>query len=78
MVVKQIANILNTVFAETIGESAQFNEDLSNFVDVGTQITGTIDLNDQKFVEQIFGKLIDRIGQTYIDSKAYTAKDWGI
>lgn len=78
MIVKQIANILNTVFAETIGESAQFNEDLSNFVDVGTQITGTIDLNDQKFVEQIFGKLIDRIGQTYIDSKAYTAKDWGI
>lgn len=78
MLTKQISNVLNSVFAEAVGEENQFTEDLSNFVDVAEEITSTIDLSNTKWVEGIFKKLIDRIGKTVIESKAYKAQDWGI
>lgn len=78
MKVKQIANVLNDVFAESVGEENQFKEDLSNFVDVFESISGTLNLGDNKWVEGIFNSLVDRIGKTMIDSKMYKAEDWGI
>lgn len=75
---KQIANVLNDVFAETIGEEAQFKEDLSNFVSVGEKALDSIDFSDNKAVESVYGKLINKIGKTIIEADEYKAKDWGI
>lgn len=70
MEIKQIASILNTVInSEQLGESAVVNEDLSNIVDVGKQLSSssTFDNNFDNFTKS----LIDRIGLTLFDTKQY-------
>lgn len=78
MTTKQIADVLNSVFAETIGEENQFTENLSNFVDIADKLGDSISLTDTKYMEGIFKQLIDRIGKTIIESKSYKGQDWGI
>ena len=57
MKVTQIAEILNTINAEIIGESAVVKEDLTNIVDVGREVLGAVD------IENYTRSLIDRIGR---------------
>lgn len=61
---KQIGTILNTVFAEVIGDTAQVQEDLSNIVEVGETIFSgdTINLSDNNF-DNYVRKLIDQVGK---------------
>lgn len=71
MNVKQIATILNTVInQEQIGKSAIVEEDLSNIVDVGKQLTtaGTFGNNFDNFTKS----LIDRIGYTIFVDRSYS------
>jgi hypothetical protein len=73
MNVKQIANILNTtIVPETIGESAVVKEDLSNIVDVGRQITESAAFGDN--FDNIFKKLVNRIGKVIFVDRPYTSK----
>lgn len=73
MNVKQIANILNTtIVPETVGESAVVNEDLSNIVDVGRQITESAAFGDN--FDNLFKKLVNRIGKVIFDDRPYTSK----
>lgn len=59
---KQIGAIVNDIFSELIGESAQVTEDLSNIVEVGRVITenSTFDENYDNYVR----KIIDKVGKT--------------
>lgn len=75
MKVNQIASIMNTVFSEIIGDSEPINEDLSNIVDVGRQIT-----SNSLYLDNIDGysrSIIDKVGLTIFDDKTYrgTAPD---
>ena len=76
MKVNQIATILNSVYNEIIGESALVNEDLSNIVDVGRQITSSTQWGNN--FDNYVGKLIDKVGRTVFVDRAYTAQDLGI
>lgn len=65
MKVTQIAEILNTVNKEVIGETAVVNEDLTNIVDVGREVLGTVD------IENYTRSLIDRIGRVVFWDRTY-------
>lgn len=65
MKVTQIADILNTINAETIGESAVVKEDLTNIVDVGREILGVVD------IENYTKSLIDHIGRVVFWDRTY-------
>lgn len=65
MKVTQIADILNTINAETIGESTVVKEDLTNIVDVGREVLGVVDL------ENYTKSLIDRIGRVVFWDRTY-------
>lgn len=65
MKVTQIADILNTINAETIGESAVVKEDLTNIVDVGRKVLGVVD------IENYTKSLIDRIGRVVFWDRTY-------
>lgn len=74
MKINQIATLLNTVInLEQIGESAVIKEDLSNIVDVGTQVldfTGNSKDNFDSFV----GSLIDQIGRMIFVDRTYISQ----
>ena len=78
MKVKQIAEDLNYIFSEIVGtynpETNEgiplYEEDLSNFVDVGMKITSDTKFGEDGF-DKYVGKLIDRIGRTIIVDKRY-------
>lgn len=72
MKINQIADTLNTVFQEIIGESAVVQEDLSNLVDVGREITNSTQWGDN--FENYVGKLIDKVGKTIFVDRPYTAQ----
>lgn len=67
MKVTQIADILNTINAETIGESAVVAEDLSNIVDIGKEVIGAVD------IENYTRSLIDRIGRVVFWDRTYNS-----
>ena len=78
MKVNQVATILNAINGEITGETAitAVNEDLSNIVEVGTQLTeNTTDLTG--FFENYGKKLIDKVGRVVIVDRTYrsTAPD---
>lgn len=74
MKIAQIATLLNTVISkEQVGESAVVNEDLSNIVDVGTQVldfTGTSKDNFDSFI----GSLIDQVGRMIFVDREYISQ----
>ena len=65
MKVTQIAEILNTINKEVIGESAVVNEDLSNIIDIGREVLSTVD------IENYTKSLVDRIGRVVFWDRAY-------
>ena len=67
MKVTQIADILNTINAEIIGESAVVKEDLTNIVDVGREVLGAVD------IENYTRALIDRIGRVVFWDRTYNS-----
>ena len=68
---EQISQMLNSAIKEVVGESALVNEDLSNIVTIGSAIpTDTLDA--------IFNKIINKVGNTIIESKTYTGNPLGI
>lgn len=78
MKVNQIAEDLNIIFKELVGtynpETEEgiplYNEDLSNFIDVGRKIVASEQFKETDF-DNYVGKLIDRIGKTIIVDKNY-------
>lgn len=59
---KQIGEVLNDVFADVLGKAEiTAAEDLSNFVEVGKTITGSVDFTDK--VDNYVKSLIDRVGK---------------
>lgn len=65
MEVKQIAEITNEVTKEVLGSEAVVNEDLSNIVDIGTQIFNA------EAVDNYVRKLVDRIGRVVFVNRPY-------
>lgn len=72
MKINQVATILNSINSEMAGETpiTQVNEDLSNIVDVGQELTtGTQDIT--KFFESYGRKLIDKVGRVVVVDRTY-------
>lgn len=65
MKVSQIHDLVNTVISETSGKLPLLKEDLSNVVDVGTEI-----FNGDN-VDNYVHKLVDRIGYTTFNNRIY-------
>ena len=65
MKVTQIKNLVNSSLKELNGSSVLLKEDLSNVVDVGTEIFDTDNVDN--FVK----KLIDRVGSTVFNTRVY-------
>lgn len=66
MRVKQIYAIMNTVTSEILGKSDVVAEDLSNIVDVGTELLSNTS------VDNYVKKLVDRIGKVVFVSRPYS------
>lgn len=59
---KQIGEVLNDVFADVLGQAEiTVAEDLSNFIEVGKAITGSVDFTEK--VDNYVKSLIDRVGK---------------
>lgn len=65
MDVKQIYQLINTVTTEVLGESAVVNEDLSNVVDIGTQIFNA------SAVDAYVRSLVNHIGKVIFVNRPY-------
>lgn len=68
MEVKQIYNLMNSVTAEILGKSDVIAEDLSNLVDVGTEV-----FNANK-VDNYVKSLVDHIGKVIFVNRPYSGK----
>lgn len=66
MKVAQIYDIVNTITKEVLGETAVVNEDLSNIVDVGTQVF------DANATDAYVRKLTNQIGKMVFVNRAYS------
>ena len=65
MEVKQIYDIVNAVTGEVLGKTDVVAEDLSNIVDVGTEILNATD------VDNYVRSLVDHIGKVVFVNRAY-------
>lgn len=65
MEVKQIYSLMNTVTSEVLGESVIVNEDLSNVVDVGTEIFNA------NAVDRYVRSLVNHIGRVIFVNRPY-------
>lgn len=65
MKVTQVKDLVNSAIKQTTGTSALLKEDLSNVVDVGSEIFGT------ESVDNFVKKLVDRVGYTVFNSRVY-------
>lgn len=65
MEVKQIAELMNGVTSEVLGSEAVVNEDLSNVVDIGTQVF------DSAAVDNYVRSLVDHIGRVIFVNRPY-------
>lgn len=66
MQVKQIYELMNTVTGEILGKTDVVAEDLSNIVDVGTELLSNTS------VDNYVKKLVDRIGKVIFVSRPYS------
>lgn len=66
MEVKQIYELMNTVTTEVLGKSDLVNEDLSNVVDVGTEIINA------SAVDNYVRSLVDHIGRVVFVNRPYS------
>ena len=65
MEVKQIYEIVNTITQETLGAENLVNEDLSNIVDIGTEVF------NQSQVDNYVRSLVDHIGKVVFVNRPY-------
>lgn len=65
MEVKQIYELVNNATLETLGESAILQEDLSNLVDIGTQVF------NQNSMDKYVRSLVDHIGKVIFVNRTY-------
>lgn len=65
MLVTQIYEIMNGVTSEILGDSAVVNENLSNIVDIGTEIFGATS------VDNFVRSLVDKIGKCVFVARPY-------
>lgn len=65
MLVTQIYEIMNDVTSEILGDSAVVNEDLSNIVDIGTEIFGATS------VDNFVRSLVDKVGKCVFVARPY-------
>lgn len=79
MKINQVADMLNDINKEFTGETeiSEVAEDLSNIVDVGTQLTAAAGQDLTNFFENYGKKIIDKVGRTIIVDRTYrsTAPD---
>ena len=68
MQVTQIHSLLNTVTSEVLGKQGLVKEDLTNLVDVGTEI-----INADK-VDNFVNKLVHHIGKVQFNNEKYSGK----
>ena len=68
MKVTQIHTLLNTITNEVLGKQNLVNEDLSNLIDVGTEI-----INADK-VDNFVNKLVHHIGKVQFNNEKYSGK----
>lgn len=74
MKVTQIATILNTIInQEQIGESLVVSEDLSNIVDIGTEILDYTGASKENY-ETVTKSLIDLVGQQIFVDREYVSQ----
>ena len=66
MKVAQIYDIVNTITKEVLGDTAVVNEDLSNIVDVGTQVF------DANATDAYVRKLMNQVGKIVFVNRAYS------
>lgn len=66
MEVKQIYELVNGATKEVLGEGAVVNEDLSNLVDIGTQI------EDSHNIDNYVRSLVDHIGKVIFVNRPYS------
>jgi hypothetical protein len=66
MEVKQIYELINAVTAEVVGQTALINEDLSNVVDIGTQIFNAT------AVDNYVKSLVNHIGKVIFVNRPYS------
>lgn len=65
MKVTQVQDLVNSAIQQTSGQSVLLKEDLSNVVDVGSEIFGT------DSVDNFVKKLVDRVGYTVFNTRLY-------
>ena len=65
MKITQVKDLVNNAIKETNGSSTLLKEDLSNVVDVGSEIFGA------DSVDNFVKKLVDRVGYTVFNSRVY-------
>lgn len=65
MKVTQVKDLVNSALQQTSGQSVLLKEDLSNVVDVGSEIFGA------DSVDNFVKKLVDRVGYTVFNSRVY-------
>lgn len=65
MKVTQVKDLVNSAIQQTTGKSILLKEDLSNVVDVGSEIFGA------ESVDSFVKKLVDRVGYTVFNSRVY-------
>lgn len=65
MKVTQVKDLVNSAIKQTTGTSVLLKEDLSNVVDVGSEIFGA------ESVDSFVKKLVDRVGYTVFNSRVY-------
>lgn len=65
MKVTQVKDLVNSAIKQTTGTSVLLKEDLSNVVDVGSEIFGA------ESVDNFVKKLVDRVGYTVFNSRVY-------
>lgn len=65
MKVTQVKDLVNSAIKQTTGTSVLLKEDLSNVVDVGSEIFGA------ESVDNFVKKLVDRVGYTVFNNRVY-------
>lgn len=65
MKVTQVKDLVNSAIQQTTGTSILLKEDLSNVIDVGSEIFGA------ESVDNFVKKLVDRVGYTVFNSRVY-------
>lgn len=76
MKVNQIAEALNDIYGEILGEDNLFTEDLSNIISAGQIITSSVAWGDN--FDNYVGKIIDKVGRSIFVDRPYRASDLGI